>query len=69
MSTDMALEAELGQRAFIFFRVENSDWAYKCWWMTGQYQWDAATRSFIKETRPEMSLWAELDELMKDIGS
>ncbi len=48
------LELELGSRVFSYLDIENSDWAYKMWFATARWWWDAETRSFLKETRPHM---------------
>jgi len=50
---------ELGQRAADYLGMENSNWAYKCWWMTNRWWWDADSRTFVEETRPEMLMMGE----------
>lgn len=47
-------EAELGTRAASYLDIENSPWAYKFWWMTGAWWWDADTGTWVRETRPEI---------------
>lgn len=47
-------ELELGRRAAEYLSIENSDWAYKMWFASCRFWWDADSRSFIRETRPEM---------------
>ena len=48
-----ALRAEIGTRALSYLDIENSTWAYRMWWTTGRYWWDADARIFIPETRPD----------------
>ena len=48
-----ALKAEIGVRALSYLDIENSSWAYRMWWTTGQYWWDAQAHIFIPETRPD----------------
>lgn len=48
---EATLTNELGRRTTSYLHIENSDWAYKFWWMSGHWWWDAASRSWIKETR------------------
>lgn len=45
---------EIGHRASVYMEVENSDWAYKFWFMTSEYWWNPETGKFVKETRPEI---------------
>ena len=46
-----ALKAEIGVRALTYLDIENSSWAYRMWWTTGRYWWDADAGKFVKETR------------------
>lgn len=55
-------ELELGTRAAQYLDIENSEWAYKCWWGTSRWWWDAATSTFVEETRPFMLRFVELNE-------
>jgi hypothetical protein len=48
------MAGELGARVMEYLVIENSDWAYKMWFGTCRFWWDAATSSFVEETRPEM---------------
>lgn len=56
------LETELGARVFSYLDTENSDWCFKMWWMTGRWWWDAESRTFVEETRPQMLRFVELNE-------
>lgn len=51
--TRKILKLEIGDRAVSHLDIENSDWAYRMWWTTGRYWWDADTNQFIRETRPD----------------
>jgi hypothetical protein len=48
-----ALQIELGTRAFSYLDIENSAWAYRCWYATGRYWWDEDSGQFVEETRPD----------------
>lgn len=49
-----ALDLEIGTRALQFLEIENSNWAYHLWFMTGKYWWDASDNRWVTETRPEI---------------
>jgi len=56
------MAGELGDRVMQYLVIEKSCWAYKMWFMTGQWWWNEDTRSFIKETRPEMLRFSRIRE-------
>lgn len=53
-SAEELLETEIGKRAFQYMKIENSAWAYHLWFMTARWWWDDDSRTWIRETRPEM---------------